>query len=265
MRANSRSQAESEITFVVCAEHPRQVLERIGGLTAIGGCRIERAGSLHIHDSYFDTAGRLLRRGHWALRIREIGSERLITLKGPETRTLWGGVKRTEFEAPWSHEARRVIVAGLAGDQIALHGDLNGLEMTLPADMLARLGLEKIQDRQTFRQVLEIMPESVEKGISLAEMDLDAVIYSFHDRKIRHYEIEIEARAEENQDLLTIVVEELRAAYGSLLRKWDHGKLATGLAIEELLAAGCLVIREKDGELMPRDYEEIDAFFKRGS
>jgi len=265
MRANSRSLAESEITFIVCAEHPRQVLERIARLTALGGLRIERAGSLHIHDCYFDTAGRLLRRDRWALRIREIGSERLIALKGPETKTHWGGVKRTEFEAPWSQEALRVIVAELAGDQIALPGDLNGLDAILPADMLARLRLEKIQDRQTFRQVREIMPESVERGISLAEVDLDAVIYSFHDRKIRHYEIEIEARAEENQDLLTIVVEELTAAHGSLLRKWDHSKLATGLAVEELLAAGCLVIREKDGELMPEDYEEIDAFLKRGS
>jgi len=265
MRANSRSLAESEITFVVCAEHPRKVLERIGRLTAIGGCRIERAGSLHIHDCYFDTAGRLLRRGHWALRIREIGSERIIALKGPESKTPWGGVKRIEFEAPWSREALRVVVAELAGDQIALPGDFNGLEVTLPADMLVRLGLEKIQERQAFRQVLEIMPESVEKGISLAEMDLDAVIYSFHNRTIRHYEIEIEARAEEDQDVLTIVVEELTAAYGSLLRKWDHSKLATGLVIEELLAAGCLAIREKDGQLMPRDYEEIDAFLKRGS
>jgi inorganic triphosphatase YgiF len=264
MRANSRSLTESEITFVVCADHPRQVLEQIGRMTSIGGLRVEGVGSLQIRDCYFDTAGRVLQGSHWALRIRKIRSECFIALKGPEAETPWGGVKRTEFEEPWSQEALRVTVAELAGHHIGLPGGLTGFDATLPEDVLARLGLEKIQDRQTLRQVLEIMAKSVLNGSSLVEVDLDTVIYSFHNRKIRHHEVEIEARAEENQDLLTIVVEELIAAHGSLVRRWDHSKLATGLAIEELLATGCLVIPEKDRELVPGDYEKIDAFLKCG-
>ncbi len=76
---------------------------------------------------------------------------------------------------------------------------------------------------------------------------------------VRHHEVEIEAKAPAGADYLPRAVEDLRSRFGAALAPWRYGKLATGLAIELLLAsphgAGMVV----DGHLAPAAYPRLAA------
>jgi hypothetical protein len=75
---------------------------------------------------------------------------------------------------------------------------------------------------------------------------------------VRHYEIEIEAKAEGGLQALKAVMESLAEIYPATLLKWDYGKLSTGQAIEELLDSGGLAgLLDSNGNLKPAAYEKI--------
>jgi len=64
---------EVEATLAVTAETPAEVAARIGGLSRIGGHRVEWFGSERLRDVYLDTAGGELRERRLALRLRRSG------------------------------------------------------------------------------------------------------------------------------------------------------------------------------------------------
>ena len=132
-----------------------------------------------------------------------------------------------------------------------------------PLDVMTNLGLEVIQDRETQRQVRNVMPMGQEGEAILAELAIDSVVYHFNDKAIRHHEVEIEAKARDGSTVLRTVIESLIATYGPALQRWDYGKLATGKAIEELLNEGALEgLLDINNHLKPGAYDRIAGFLR---
>ena len=135
-----------------------------------------------------------------------------------------------------------------------------------PLEVMTSLGLEVIQDRETHRQVRNIVFVGEESRSALAELAIDSVVYHFGDQQICHHEVEIEAKVEDGSTALKTVIESLVAMYGSALRRWDHGKLATGKAIEKLLSEGALEgLLDINNNLKPVAYDRVDDYLKCGS
>jgi len=106
--------SELEAALIIRSKSPRRLAEQIGALNSIAGYRLHAEAPQPIHDLYFDTAGRVLAAKRIALRLRTIGSDHLLTVKGPSRLTDWGAAERPELEEPYSTEAvaRMVDVLG---------------------------------------------------------------------------------------------------------------------------------------------------------
>jgi len=65
-------------------------------------------------NSFFDTADRVLRENHWALRLREEGQEYFLTAKGPTVRDGNGVFERPEFECRIGAEGADFYYAGFS-------------------------------------------------------------------------------------------------------------------------------------------------------
>src|SRR5438128_10840170 len=87
-----------------------------------------------------------------------------------------------------------------------------------------------IQHRETQRQVRDVT-SSPEGSPVLAELDIDSVLYDFDDQKIRLFEVEVESKSKKGQNAVKSVTRSLMGEYGSCLRCWRHGKLASGTGI----------------------------------
>jgi len=94
---------------------------------------------------------------------------------------------------------------------------------------------------------------------------IDSVAYSFGGQKIRHHEVEIEAKVEDGSEAIERVTKGLMEMYEATLRPWKYSKLATGKAIEKLLGEGALEeLLDINNNLKPSAYGKIDRFFKGG-
>jgi len=260
MISNSR---EIEASLVIWSETPQAVAARIASLTSIANYRLLPRASQLIHDVYLDTHDRALRLRRLALRAREIGGTCWITFKGPVQPTGWaGGVERFEIEVPWSEQAQAMVVEELEARGVNLLKPEGKFDDVHPLDVLADLGMEVVQDRQTSRQLRDIV--AVEQaGLVIAELAIDSVVFHFKDRNVRYHEIEVEAKAEGGVTAVEVVIENLITMIGSALRPWDYGKLATGKAIEELLKIGALQgLLDMEDSLKPAAFDKIIKYFE---
>ena len=255
-------QREEEVTLIVCSENPRSVLEEIAELTVLGDFRLYWTDTLNVHDRYFDTADRSLRDHHVALRVRQVDSKRWITFKGPSRTIEDGFANRMEFEAEWSDQALTETLDQLAKSGIELPHRANAGARSHPLDALNALGLVVVQDRETYRMAREIVPHADNGTFAATKLLIDSVVYRFHGKEIRHYEVEIEALTSDGAHVLKTMAESLRDRFGRVLRRWNHSKLATGWAVEnlwhDLHAAGLI----KGGCLLPAAYDQIDGFLR---
>jgi hypothetical protein len=167
-----------------------------------------------------------------------------------------GGVERVELELPWSGAALQKVMG-----ELAAHGLNPDARVDIPAspsthEALHELGFLIIQDRSTRRQIRDI----VSKGERVAEMDLDTVVYHICAAAILHEEIEIEAKAPSGSRAIRVILDYLLREFGRDVRKWDFGKLATGIALEraltEVTAEGLVGL---DGHLTPAAYDKLEA------
>jgi CYTH domain-containing protein len=199
-----------------------------------------------------------------ALRIREIGRTRWITLKGPSHQTNWGDLVRVEIELPWSQDNLNRVVKELKDRRIGLPQNPKNLDRTRPLDAMKSMGLEVIQDRDTHRKVRSIVFRGKKSGPVVAELSVDSVIYHFSDQEVFHREVEIEGKVNNASIVLKTMIENLLEKYGGVLRKWDHSKLATGKAIEKLLGEKALEgFLDMNNSLKPDAYDKIDAYLQR--
>jgi len=263
MRSDSR---ETELALIIRSENPEVVVTQIANLTWIANYRLLPQASQAIRDFYFDTSDQWLKAQKLALRVRKIGATHWITLKGPSRQTDLGGLERLEIEEPWSQDALTGIINELRSRGISLPEHLEDFGPSHPLEVMPRMGLKVIQNRETHRQVRNLCTNGEGSHLVLAELAIDSVIYHFGDQKICLHEVEIEAKTREGAKALMIVIESLLAMYEPTLRKWIHSKLASGEAIEKLLKKGALEgLIDMNNNLKSAAYEKIDDYLKRGS
>ncbi len=130
-----------------------------------------------------------------------------------------------------------------------------------PRQVLTDLGFQVIQDRKTHRQVRNIIRADTEGSPVLAELVIDSVLYHLGRKQIRYHEVEIEAKTDTGVAAIGPITKGLQAAFGDVLKVWDHSKLAVGFALEGLLTQGDLEgLLDLDGNLTPAAYDKIDDY-----
>jgi len=175
-------------------------------------------------------------------------------------------VERLEIEETWSENAVRRVVRELRNRSVELPQLPQDFDRAQARDVMTSLGLEMIQDRETHRDIRNIVFVGREKGTVLAELAIDSVAYNFRGQKIRHHEVEIEAKAEDGSEAIERVTKGLMEMHEATLRPWKYSKLATGKAIEKLLGEGTLEgLLDINNNLKPVAYERIEDLLSRGN
>lgn len=258
------SQSEMEATLIICSQDPEGVAQKIVALTEIKNYRLLSQETKKIHDIYFDKPDSALKGEKLALRIREIGATQLITLKGPSELSDWGGVKRLEIEKLWCKNALASVREELKDNNIRLPKLRKDFDWANPREVMASLGLQVIQDRETQRQIRNIVVLDDDYTPILAELAIDSVVYNFRDKKILHYEVELESKMRDGANVVKAVSENLVKMFEPALRRWDYGKLATGKAIEKLLNEGALEgLVDGKNKLKLSAYDKIEEYLKK--
>ncbi|MEW6112546.1 MAG: CYTH domain-containing protein [Thermodesulfobacteriota bacterium] len=258
MKLNRPVDHETELTLAICSKEPTVLCDKVATLQEIEGFSLIPGPPLTIHDTYFDTRDRTLRRKSWALRIRIVADTWLITAKGPATVLDSGIISRTEIEREWSRSALDELRALL--EKLGVGPFVKSLPFceSDPVRAMLELGLSVIQRRHVIRLPRQVAPKGAKKD-AWAEFVIDSVSYDFGSQSVRHFELEIELIKFGMTHELKRLAEALKRLYGDALRPWPHGKLSTGLAIETLLRDSGLRGLVRAGCLLPTAYEKIAA------
>jgi inorganic triphosphatase YgiF len=247
---------EIESILLILSDHAEEIVRKIAEKTSVGDYRLANPATKFLSDTYFDTPNHFLSHRKLNLRIRMDNQDRWITMKTHPRRTLWGGMVRAEMEVPWSPETVEKVIAEL---KLPPHSpSLGSQAITDPIELLKAKGLVPIQHRETQRQVRSVM-SGPDGSPTLAELDVDSVLYDFDDQKIRLFEVEVESKSEKGQTVVKSVTKSLRGEYGPILRSWRHGKLATGTGIAKLLRSGELrPLIDAENRLLPAAYDRLN-------
>jgi hypothetical protein len=248
--AGASAPTETEVTLAVVADPPEPVADAVAALTELEGFTLIPAPDEAIRDRYFDTPDRRLT--GTSLRVREVNGARLLTVKGPP-QAARVGITRVEHEQPWPDRAWAMLRAEL-GDALDVPAALPASD---PVRALEGLGLVVVQDRSTTRRVRAVLPRSGARA-RLAELAVDAVVYDLDGVRVRHHELELEAKAVEGEAALATLALGLLGRFGEGLRQWRPGKLATGEALARLIRArGAESVLTGDGRVRPAVYDVI--------
>ena len=248
---------EIESILLILSDHPEEIVRKIAEKTSVGAYSLVGPVSKLLADTYFDTPSHFLAHHRLNLRLRMINQERWITMKTHPRRTLWGGMVRDEMEVPWSPETVEKVLSQLK-IPLQLSPPESSTVLSDPTELLKSKGLTPIQHRETQRQVrnVTLAPDAPEV---LAELDIDSVLYEFDGQKIRLFELEVESKSEKGQGVVKSVTKSLRGEYGTLLRSWSHGKLATGTGIARLLGTGELrSLIDSENRLRPAAFDKLN-------
>lgn len=237
---------EFEITFRVISEDPEAVFRDISATASIGPYRIVFRDTGIIHDRYFDTQESDLGKKMYALRLRTKGEDSFLCLKGREHTNEWGGISRLEIEATWSEE----ILGRIARETglILLEDAAGGTND--PVEALKIAGFSIIQSREIVRTLFDVIPDDSRRS-AIGEMALDRVCYEFRGKRLVHYEVEVEATGNEPHDTLKDYVAFLKQTFPGMLKRWDHNKLVTGIALGTLIEKGDLPFDSRENDLIP--------------
>jgi hypothetical protein len=249
---------EVEAKLVVLSENPGSIADQIADLSSIAFYRMVNPGSELICDLYFDTPGSALDTQGLALRVREAGDRCMLAIKGPSKMIGKSSLERLEIEKPWSYEALAEVVEEFIPGCIETLKHLPGLDHYDPPGTMEALGLVVIQNRETWRRTRSIVMDK-EGGPAIAELAVDSVVYHIMDHDLRHHEVEVEASPGGGFTVVEEIAEYLIQMYGAVLKRWNHDKLVTGRAIEELMLKGELEGMLDGGQnLKPSAYERIN-------
>jgi hypothetical protein len=121
---------------------------------------------------------------------------------------------------------------------------------------LAGLGLHPNQRRQTTRTPRDVLER--DGGGPLAELTIDDVAYQLPAGTARLLEVEVEAVGAGGLEIVQTLLGALAAAFPDDLRPWPYGKLATGRAVERLLAEGRLAgLLDPTGRISPSAHDGL--------
>jgi len=265
------SQSEMEATLIICSQDPEEVAQKIVALTEIKNYRLLPQKPKTIHDIYFDKHDPKSEKGDFileakkmALRVREIGATHLITLKGPSKKTDWGGIERPEMERLWCKDAVTSVLKETKHKKLKKLQLSEDFDRKQPRDVMIGLSLKVVQDRETLRQIRNVVALDDDDSPIFGEMAIDSVTYTFGKQKILHYEVELESKMRDGANVVKAVSENLVKMFEPALRRWDYGKLATGKAIEKLLDEGALEgLVDGKNKLKLSAYDKIDEYLKK--
>jgi inorganic triphosphatase YgiF len=257
MSAGSR---EIETAFIIRAERSREIARSVADLRSLGPFSLIPRTTLTLRDTYFDSPDKRLRSAKLALRTRTVGSDTLIALKGDPRPGAHGGEDRLEIEEPFSERSFLTIAEEMQRLGVSLD-----IRPASGPDIIQKSGLRKIQERETQRQVRDVIDPRSRNAF--AEIAVDLVHYLLPGRRTGFHEIEIEARGnDENiQRTMKDISDELMKKFSSSLVLWPYNKLITGNAIRDLLAEDPQWTPGGSDDLLgPRDIDRIASLLHTG-
>lgn len=230
---------EVEGVLLVRADDQEAAAAKVAGLEAVGRFRLRHRPAQRIRDTYLDTGDGALGGARVAFRVRELDGAPLLTLKADAVRSGLAA-QRLELEAPWSAAALGTVLEELRRRGIELPeppGTAGGGE---PLADLGGLGLRPTQLRETTRTPRDALEGDDPAAGPVAELTVDDVGYRLPAGTARLLEVEVEAKGPGGMETVNDLLEALAAAFPDDLAPWPYGKLATGRAVERLLADGRL-------------------------
>ena len=243
---------EVELSLVITAADAEALFRRLADVREVGDYVLRPRPAERIVDRYFDTADATLRKRGLALRLRTVKGSTVIGLKGPRRSASTRTEDRFEREQPFSSETVEEI-GKRAGLRTSPSSDGAG-----PADdvLQAALGVSLIQRRVTVRRLRDVaLPASADV---LAEFALDRVQFEFGGVRVRHFEVEIEAKvAVQGAKAAKAIAAELVSRHPDKLIPWPYGKLPTGMAIEALISQKKLAA---EGALTREAYDAVKRY-----
>lgn len=253
---NTAKTLERELTLVVISPRPTEILFRLASADRVGSFVLGPPVEHRIRDRYLDTPAHRLSLSRWALRIRGVGDAPLLTLKGPSRVRGGGDVERFELELPYTVDGFYEVLRVLSDRRIGVRPAIDWANASLDT-LPSHAGFEVIQDRETLRVARSVRPEG--QRIAIAELALDRVTYHIDALSVIHYEVEIEADAAAEGNVIPPIAAALRTLFPDELRPWPFGKLATGQALVELeqKGDGLVELVHDDGMLRASAYEVL--------
>src|SRR5215207_4231807 len=229
----SEQPREVEGVLLVRAGDQEAAGERVAALEAVDRFDLRPRPAQRIRDVYLDTGDAALAGARVALRVRELDGRPLLTLKADAVRSGLAA-ERLELEAPWSAGALQAALEELRRRGVELPEPPEGAGAGEPLADLAGLGLRPTQTRETTRTPRD--------------------------------EVEGEAKGPGGLETVQALLAALAGAFPQDLRPWSYGKLATGRAIERLLAEGRLEGQlDGDGRIRPAAHDLLAEFLAQNS
>jgi CYTH domain len=244
---------EIEGVLLVRADDQEGAGRRVAALEAVDRFELRPRPPHRIIDVYLDTGDGDLAGARVAFRVRELDGRPRLTLKADPVRSGLAS-ERLELEAPWSAEALQAMLAELGRRGVRLPATSAGAGE--PLIDLAGLGLHPTQRRQTTRTPRDVLER--DGGGPLAELTIDDVAYQLPAGTARLLEVEVEAVGAGGLEIVQTLLGALAAAFPDDLRPWPYGKLATGRAVERLLAEGRLAgLLDPTGRISPSAHDGL--------
>jgi inorganic triphosphatase YgiF len=253
----SKQPHEVEGVLLVRADDQEGAGRRVAALEAVDRFELRPRPPHRIIDVYLDTGDGDLAGARVAFRVRELDGQPLLTLKADPVRSGLAS-ERLELEAPWSAEALQAVLAELERRGVRLPATPAAAAGTgEPLADLAGLGLHPTQRRQTTRTPRDVL-ERDGGGEPVAELTIDDVAYQLPAGTARLLEVEVEAKGAGGLETVQALLGALAAAFPDDLRPWPYGKLATGRAVERLLAEGRLAgLLDPTGRIRPAAHDQL--------
>ena len=261
----SEGPREVEGVLLVRAEDQEAAARRVAGLEAVDRFLLRPRPPQRIRDTYLDTGDGVLARARVAFRVRELDGQPLLTLKSAAVRTGLAA-ERLELEGPWSAATLGTALEELRRRDVPLPEAPEGAGAGEPLADLAGLGLRPTQVRETTRTPRDVLERGDPDAGPVAELTVDDVAYQLPAGTARLVEVEVEAKGEGGLATVQALLGALAEAFPDDLRPWPYGKLATGRAVERLLAEGRLEgLLDADGRIRPAAHELLAEFLAQNS
>jgi inorganic triphosphatase YgiF len=252
---------EVEGVLLVRAGDQEAAGRRVAGLAAVDRFRLRPRPDQRIRDVYLDTGDGALAAARVAFRVRELDGRPLLTLKADPVRSGLAAA-RLELEAPWSAEALGAVLAELRRRRIDLPEHPRGAGAGEPLADLGGLGLRPTQLRETTRTPRDVL----DGDDPVAELTVDDVAFLLPAGTARLLEVEVEAKGAGGLETVQALLAALAEGFPEELRPWPYGKLATGRAVERLLADGRLAgLLGPDGRVSPDAHDLLAEFLSKNS
>jgi adenylate cyclase class IV len=256
---------EVEGVLLVAADDQEAVGRRLARLEQVDRFRLRHRPAQRIRDTYLDSGDGALAAARVAFRVRELDGRPLLTLKADAVRSGLAA-ERLELEAPWSAAALGMVLEELRRRGIRLPDPPEGAGAGEPLADLGGLGLRPTQIRETTRTPRDVLEHDGQETPPVAELTLDDVGYRVPAGTARLLEVEVEAKGQGGMEAVEALLEALAEAFPDELRPWPYGKLATGRAVEELLAAGRLQgLLDGQDRIRPAAHERLLEFLEAAS